>query len=75
MGTVLMVWSGARHCHTPHFIRGLWGIANRNHYVCDHVLRKDGPRIRTNPDHMARLRSFAWHILYAKHVAYIQNIF
>lgn len=46
-------------------IRNHWGIENRNHYVRDVSLFEDSSRIRTNPGHFARMRSFALNILRA----------
>jgi predicted transposase YbfD/YdcC len=46
-------------------IRNHWGIENRNHYVRDVTLGEDASRIRTNPGHFARFRSFALNILRA----------
>ena len=46
-------------------IRQHWGIENRSHYVRDVTFFEDHSRIRTNPGHFARLRSFALNILRA----------
>ena len=45
------------------FIRQHWWIENKNHYVRDVTLHEDASRIRTNPDRMVRLRSFALNLL------------
>ena len=46
-------------------IRNHWGIENRNHYVRDVSFFEDQSRIRTNPGHFARFRTFALNILRA----------
>lgn len=48
-------------------IRSHWGIENANHYVRDVSLREDFSRIRTNPENVATLRSFALNLLRINH--------
>lgn len=46
-------------------IRQHWGIETRTHHGRDVTVFEDHSRIRTNPGHFARLRSFALNILRA----------
>ena len=46
-------------------IRHHWGIENRHHYVRDVSFFEDQSRIRNNPGHFARLRTFALNIMRA----------
>jgi len=46
-------------------IRQHWGIENRSHYVRDVSFFEDQSRIRTQPGHFARFRTFALNILRA----------
>ena len=55
------------------WIRGHWQIENASHYVRDNAFAEDASRIRTNPDIVARLRSFAYNLIRASGEANVQN--
>ena len=55
------------------FIRGHWGIENKNHYVRDVTLMEDDSRIRIKPGHFSRLRSMALNILRANGVTNVRQ--
>src|SRR5512134_3058639 len=54
-------------------IRQHWGIENRGHYVRDVSFFEDLSRIRTNPGHFARCRSFALNVLRANAITNVKR--
>jgi hypothetical protein len=54
-------------------IRGHWQIENASHYVRDVAFAEHASRIRSHPDIVARLRSFAYNLIRASGADNIQN--
>ncbi len=67
----------ASHLHDAQtfasYIRGHWGVENKNHYVRDVAMKEDASRIRTSPGMFARMRSFALNILRFNKINNIQE--
>jgi predicted transposase YbfD/YdcC len=63
----IVFWVSSADGQTPErwneWIRGHWRIENGSHYVRDVAFGEDASRIRTSPDIVARLRSFAYNLL------------
>jgi predicted transposase YbfD/YdcC len=51
----------AKQAHS--LIRKHWFIENKDHHVRDVVLKEDESRIRSKPENMSTIRSFALNIL------------
>ena len=67
--TEVIFWISSASNQAPErwneWIRAHWRIENGSHYVRDTAFAEDASRIRTNPDIVARLRSFALKLIRA----------